>query len=292
MKGTLSQLKRALLLTFWAALLCACSQSATSQPSQPEPSEDAPPPIALQLYTLRDYGTLDDKLSLAAEVGYAGVELYTTYDLDARALAQKVASHGLEITSQHVNLSDLRYHLDDVVTYARALGIGTVILPWLDDEERPESAAAWAALGQELGAYGQRLADEGITLGYHNHAFEMAEVEGKPALEWLFEGASVGVLKWQPDVAWIRLGGRDPAALIAAHRERVISMHAKDVAPDDEGSFADVGYGTLDWSAILAAAADTPLAWYIVEHDHPGDPVQNVIRSFDFLEAALRGAGE
>ena len=70
-------------------------------------------------------------------------------------------------------------------------------------------------------------------------------------------------------------------------------MHAKDVAaPDDEGSFADVGYGTLDWSAILAAAADTPLTWYIVEHDHPGDPVQNVIRSFDFLEAALRDTSE
>ena len=114
----------------WAVLLCACSQSATSQPTQPSPPSDpgrAPLPIALQLYTLRDYGTLDDKLSLAAEVGFEGVELYTTYGLDAAVLAQKVASYGLEITSQHVNLSDLRYRLDSVITYARALGVDTVV---------------------------------------------------------------------------------------------------------------------------------------------------------------------
>ena len=273
-------------------VLGACGQPATGQPDRTV--QPAPPaeilPIALQLYTLRDYGTLDDKLELAASVGFSGVEIYQTYDLGADALARKAAEHGLAITSWHVGLGTLRYDLENTVRYAQSLGVDTLILPWLKDEERPNSGAGWSALGRELGDYGRRLAREGLTLGYHNHAFEMAELEGKSALEWLFEGASAEDLKWQPDVAWIRLGGRNPATLINTYSERVVSMHAKGVAedPGEEGGFADVGYGTLDWTAILRAAEGSPLEWYIVEHDQPTDPEKSVARSFAYLETALR----
>ena len=293
-------LSRFALITVLLSSLVACGQPATEprRPVAEPPGEAAPdpaPPVALQLYTLRDYGTLDEQLALAAETGFVGVELYQTYDLSAEALAQKVASYGLEITSQHVNLGDLRYSLENVMSYGRALGVDTVILPWLSDEERPRGAAGWLELGRELDGYGRALGEAGFTLGYHNHDFEMKDVEGKPALAWLFEGASAERVKWQPDVAWVRIGGQDPATLLHTYRDRVVSMHAKDVAEDrgSEGGFADVGYGTLDWADILGAAAETPLEWYIVEHDQPSDHARSVTRSFDYLsdhlEAAERG---
>ena len=68
-------------------------------------------------------------------------------------------------------------------------------------------------------------------------------------------------------------------------------IHCKDVAPEgenqDQMGFADVGYGTLDWSALLPAAKAAGAEWYIVEHDLPKQPLASVKRSFEFLAKQL-----
>ena len=83
-------------------------------------------------------------------------------------------------------------------------------------------------------------------------------------------------------------GGADPKAWIDAHAARISTAHVKDIAPEgensDEDGWADVGHGTVDWKALMAAlrAAGTDL--FVMEHDNPSDMQRFAERSI----AALR----
>src|SRR5690606_26350236 len=103
--------------------------------------------------------------------------------------------------------------------------------------------------------------------------------DSQTGLELLLE-ASGPALAVELDLAWVARAGHDPAAFLGRFPGRVFAVHAKDNAPDgqaqDEQGFAAVGQGVLDWKAILPAAADAGVQWYIIEHDLPLDPATGV----------------
>jgi sugar phosphate isomerase/epimerase len=51
---------------------------------------------------------------------------------------------------------------------------------------------------------------------------------GSQALDALFEGGPS--LEWQADVGWIARAGADPVAAVEARRDRLTSVHLKDLA--------------------------------------------------------------
>ncbi len=79
--------------------------------------------------------------------------------------------------------------------------------------------------------------------------------------------------------------------MLRKYAGRIPRVHVKDLAPagsgQDEGGFADVGYGTVDWSAALPAIQAAGSEWYVVEHDQPRQPLTTIRRSFEFLKGRL-----
>ena len=67
------------------------------------------------------------------------------------------------------------------------------------------------------------------------------------------------------DTYWVQHGGEDPAEYIRKMPGRTPLIHIKDMAED--GAFAEVGEGVLDWEAIFEASEAGGAAWYIVEQD-------------------------
>ena len=68
------------------------------------------------------------------------------------------------------------------------------------------------------------------------------------------------------DVYWVARGGVDPAAFLRQHLDRIGAVHFKDMGQD--GSFAEVGQGTLDFPGMMEVLAAKPdLDWIIVEQD-------------------------
>jgi sugar phosphate isomerase/epimerase len=189
-----------------------------------------------------------------------------------------------------VQLADLRGDLDGVVAFNRAIGNTTLVVPYLDKKDRPTDAAGWTTLGQELGRIATQLRAKGMRLAYHNHDFELVDFDGRTGLELLFAAAGPD-LQTELDLAWVARAGYDPAVMLATFQGRVFAVHAKDNAPkgqaEDEGGFAAVGQGTLDWSAILPAAAEAGVQWYIVEHDQPRDPAKVIQAGADYLRDHL-----
>lgn len=247
-------------------------------------------PIAVQMYTLRNVATLGEQLKIVHDAGVHAVETVGTQDVTAAELKQLLDKYAIKAVSTHVQLADLRKDLDAVVAFNQTLGNTHLVVPYLGDKERPTDAAGWTALGKELGDIASKVQARGMTLAYHNHDFELVDFGGKTGLELLFDAAGPA-LKSELDLAWVARAGYDPAAMLGKFSGRVFAVHAKDNAPKgeaaDEGGFAALGQGVLDWKTILPAAAKAGVQWYIIEHDQPRDPAAVVKAGADYLREHL-----
>lgn len=268
-----------LALLFLAALPAFARQSAAPQQ-----------PIAVQMYTLRNAGSLEQQLKIVHDAGVTAVETVGTQNVSAEALKQLLDRYSLTVISSHVPLADLRGDLDGVVAFNRSIGNTTLVVPYLDEKDRPTDAAGWTALGRELGGIATRARAKGMHLAYHNHDFELVDFDGRTGLELLFAAAGPD-LQTELDLAWVARAGYDPALMLGKFRNHLFAVHAKDNAPTgqaaDEGGFAAMGQGVLDWSAILPAAAGAGVQWYIVEHDQPRDPAKVIQTGADYLRQHL-----
>ncbi|CAM3230711.1 sugar phosphate isomerase/epimerase [Paracoccus nototheniae] len=247
-------------------------------------------PIAVQMYTLRDHGTLDEQLAAVQAAGITAVETVGMQDSSAEDLSALMTEYGVEAISTHAQLDDLRADLQAVIDFNKAIGNAVITVPYLAEEARPTDAAGWTALGEELAGLSDALQAEGMTLAYHNHDFEMAEFDGRTALEIMMEAAGDDVLA-ELDLAWVARGGLDPVEYLDRFDGRVFAIHAKDNAPEgeaeDERGFKALGEGVLDWAAILPAAEEVGTQWYIIEHDQPLDAAEVVMTGATFLTENL-----
>lgn len=247
-------------------------------------------PIAVQMYTLRNAGPLDQQLKIVHDAGVRAVETVGTQNASAAELKQLLDRYSIKAVSSHVQLAELRDNLDAVVAFNRSIGNSTLVVPYLDQKDRPRDAGGWTALGRELGRIARQVCGRGMQLAYHNHDFELVDFNGRTGLELLFDAAGPE-LQTELDLAWVARAGLDPVVMLGKFRGHVFAVHAKDNAPkgqaEDEGGFAAVGQGVLDWNAILPAAANAGVQWYIVEHDQPRDPAKVIQAGADYLREHL-----
>lgn len=247
-------------------------------------------PIAVQMYSLRNAGSLDQQLKIVHDAGVGAVETVGTQGVSAPELKQLLDRYAIKAISSHVSLAELRKDLPGVVAFNRSIGNTTLVVPYLDAKDRPTDAAGWTALGQELGRISKQVRAEGMRLAYHNHDFELVDFNGRTGLELLFAAAGPD-LQTELDLAWVARAGYDPAVMLGKFRGRLFAVHAKDNAPkgqaEDEGGFAAIGQGVLDWNAILPAAAGAGVQWYIIEHDQPRDPATVIKTGADYLRDHL-----
>lgn len=237
--------------------------------------------LALQMYTLRNVGTLEQQFAMAQTSGFSAVELVGTQDVSAAEMKKLLEKYQLTVASDHIQLADLRSNAAEIIAFNKAIGNKVLVVPYLQIPDRPESAAGWKKLAHELDALGSQVRKQGMVLAYHNHDFELKKYDGKTALEILFDNSAPENLKVELDVAWVSRGGQDPVRLLKKYHGRIHAIHAKDNAGigirNDEMNFAPAGEGLLAWNEVLPAAVKADTRWFIVEHDLPKDP-QSVIR--------------
>ncbi len=247
------------------------------------------PQLGLQLYTVRQADlALGDLLREVAAAGYAGVETVGTQGVAPEALRAALSEAGLALASAHVPLADLRRDPDAVAATHLTLGTPMLVVPWLAPEDRPSDLPGWTALGRELDALGERLDAAGLRLAYHHHDFELARHGDGDGLTALLDAAAPERLSVELDSGWLAALGEDPVAWLAAWGPRVARLHLKDLDLRLTPPWTDVGDGTLDVAAVLGAAAAHGVAWALVEHDAPADPLATARRSATAASRVLR----
>ena len=183
-----------------------------------------------------------------------------------------------------MGIEKLEHALEYVVAFHKEVGNDTLIVPWLAPEERND----WQKLADRLNAIYEQLKPSGMNFLYHNHDFEMVDVDGKTALDVVLENTHPEI-GFELDLAWIKVGNQDVLDFLSRYSGRVSRLHFKDVGTDKshEGGLADVGSGTLLWDKIIPAAKDTGAEWFIVEHDFPTVPLESIKNSAAFLKDKL-----
>lgn len=233
--------------------------------------------FSFQLYSARNFPPLAETLKLLKAAGFASVEGYGGLYADvaqARALAESLREVGLTMPSGHFNLAMIEDEPDQVLEIAKALNVETVYCPYLLPDQRPTTGADWLAFGKRLQEAGRPIRDAGLGFGWHNHDFEFVRtVDGAIPQVAIFEGGPD--LEWEADLAWVVRGGADPLEYIKTFGSRLTSVHMKDIAPagenKDEDGWADLGHGTVDWKALMAALRGTSCKYFVLEHDNPSD---------------------
>ncbi len=173
-------------------------------------------------------------------------------------------------------LDNIRYGLEG----AARLNQKHLVLPAL----MPNNFATQAKIDESielLRQAGELCATAGVQFGYHNHDWEFKAIEGVVPFDLMLETIEPDLMASQLDVYWVTKGGRDPLDYFALHSDRIPSCHLKDM--DSDGDFADVGYGTIDFPAVVAAAMGAGTEYYFVERDGPPEPMNTAKRAYAYL---------
>ena len=240
-----------------------------------------PAPLSVQLYSVRDAIAADPAAALerVASVGFTTVELFGFVDR-ADEYASLLPAFGLTPSSGHASL--LGRDLVPAIEAAKKIGITTLIDPMVAPERWTNSDDV-VALATELNAIARIAADEGITVGYHNHWWEFQTMDGTTAFEAFADNLDAAVVL-EVDTYWAAVAGLDAAALLRRLGDRVRFIHVKDgdLSRDNLAQVA-VGSGRMPVADVLAAS---PQAVRVVElDDFAGDVFDALADSVAFLTA-------
>lgn len=225
-------------------------------------------PIALQMYTLRNECEVDFRGTLrkVASLGFQGVELAGYGGIPVGELKELLDELGLKVAACHVPLAVIESNLAEVIQEQIVLESKFLVCPYLLPEKRTE--ADYQSLITFLNKAGAKCQKAGISLCYHNHDFELDNLQdGRTALDTIMQETDVSFVFAEPDVYWLSKREYDPAKWIDTFRERTKLVHLKDMTKDEEGFFAEVGTGAIDFQSILKQGNEADIQWWIIEQD-------------------------
>ena len=227
--------------------------------------------FSLQLYSLREVPTLRQRMEIAAQAGYTGVE-FAGYDgIAGPEMRRLLASLGLRGTGSHVAYDALRDDLDGCVRYCLEAGITSAACPGCEMNDRDQALAQ----AEFLEACAERFGAEGIPFAYHNHAHEFADAgNGETLFDVLLHNTSK--LGAELDVFWAAYAGVDPLAFIQTYAGRVPLLHFKEFGA--ENANVELGRGCLAFAALARAGLAQGTRELIVEQEQYTMPPEESIR--------------
>ena len=266
-------------------------------------------PVAIQVYSVRDDAAKDLRATLEKikEIGYDGVEFAGLYGNKPEDIAKMCKEIGLVPISAHVPYVEMVADPEGVLSQYKTIGCKYVAIPYLAPEHRPDTPNFRDVI-ENAKMLGKVAKSMGMQLLYHNHEFEFLKINGKYALEILYDSVDADLLKTQLDTCWVNVGGEEPAAYVRKFTGRAPVVHLKDFKGEksenmyeligfNEGEvpkrpdgfeFRPVGSGAQNFPAILAASEDAGAEWVVVEQDQPSmglTPMECAAKSRAYLKS-------
>jgi len=259
--------------------------AAAALPAWPAPSAaDRLKRIGMQLYTVRDAlkADFDGTLQKVAAIGYKEVEFAGYMGRTPEEVKASLQRAGLSAPAEHVDLEVLEKDWTATVEAAHTVGHEYLVVAWIDAARRG-SVDDYKRIADIFNRIGRQANAVGLRFGYHNHAYEMAPLEGQVPYDVLLQHTDPDLVCFEMDLYWTVDGDKDPLAYFAKYPGRFPLVHVKDRTAS--GQMVDVGAGTIDWTAIFAHRKQAGIKHEFVEHDDPGDPFASITASYAYLRA-------
>ena len=274
--------RRSFLSACGAALLAACTRAGNTTPDRRLER------IGVQLYTVRRDLARDFEgtLKSIADIGYDDLEFAGYHDKSPAEVRAILSRIGLAAPSSHVPIDAFRNDVVKVIADAKEVGHSYLIVPWLDPAQR-RTLDDYRRLAEDLNRAGEKVKDAGMQLGYHNHDFELVQLEGSVPLDLLIERTDPQLVVMELDLYWVTKAGADPLTYFARYPGRTHLVHVKDSAGAPEHRMVDVGAGTINFGNIFVRGEQAGIRHAFVEHDDPPNPLATLRASYEHL-AQLR----
>jgi sugar phosphate isomerase/epimerase len=234
----------------------------------------------LALYTVREDMTTNPKIALEkiSDIGYtyieaAGYEDGKFYGMQPLEFRNTLYDLGLIPISSHQPTVTLE-NADQMIADVKAAGFRYFVIPippmghfQFDKETRSMSMSEdLELLTHILNTIGKKCKDAGLELLYHNHDFEYKKnAQGIVPIEYFLENTNPEYVNFQMDLFWVTKAGADPVVYFNNYPGRFKLWHVKDM--DEEGKFAPVGTGKINFERILKEKDLSGMKFYLVEQD-------------------------
>ncbi len=235
--------------------------------------------VGLQLYTLRTEMSQDFAGTLArvAGLGFKEMEFAGYMGNSANQVRGMLDANGLTSPASHIQLQAIRDNLEGEIEFAQTLGQKYIVVPVVAASER--TIADYHRHAEALNRAGEACKAAGLKMGYHNHDFEFATIDGQRPYDILMDETDPELVTMELDLFWITKAGVDPLEYINKYPGRFSMLHVKDM--DANGGMADVGRGTIKFAELFSHVDTGGFEHYFIEHDNPGDGLASIGYSID-----------
>ena len=252
----------------------------------------------LALYTVREEMSKDPSATLkaVADAGYAYVEAagYSEgkfYGMSPEDFGKLLKEVGLKPVSTHQGGMTME-NVDQMIADVKKAGFKYFVIPvppmghFKVEEGKMGMSEELEFLTEVLNSVGKKCKNAGLELLYHNHDFEFVKNEaGIVPIEYFLEHTDADTVNFEMDLYWVTRAGADPLAYFEKYPGRFKMWHVKDM--DDEGKFAPVGKGNIDFGRILEQKEQSGMKYYYVEQDRTWDE-----KPMDVIKVSHKGLKE
>jgi sugar phosphate isomerase/epimerase len=234
-------------------------------------------PIGCQTYPVRDAlsKNFPETLKTLHDIGYRTIEMcsppgYRTsgfgglVDLTAAQIRKTIEDAGLRCESCHFTPAEFKNNLAERIQFAKDLGLQQMVLSTFNI---PATAplADWTRAAEDLNRAAVEVQKAGLRLGFHNHNFEFARIDGVLIYDHLMSKLDPKLVGMQFQVAVISIGFQ-AAEYLRKYSGRFLSLHLADWN-EAEKKQVPVGSGVVNWKDLFAAAKSAGVRNYFVEMD-------------------------
>ena len=237
--------------------------------------------IGVQLYSIKTISEsegLKASLKKAHELGYDCVEFAGYFGLTADEINDLLKEFSLEAAGIHQGVDGLRNDFDGVIGFAKAIGAYSLCVPWYNCSTVEE----WENFAKEINEYGKKFREAGILFGYHNHAHEFNEIDGKRPIDIILENTDAENVFFEMDTHHVVNGKCSPVEYAAKYKDRIPVIHVKE---NKSGNDCALGTGDIDFPAVFKNAGKINV--YIVENENHGTNIKELEDSAIYLKSIL-----
>ncbi len=279
------------ILMLFIAMFFACKENKTKEKEIVDSEEAMPSEVekygGLALYTVRDAmgENAKETLKTVADAGYKNIEsanysdgkFYNMSPEDFKAYLKEI---GLNPISTHQGSVTLE-NADEMMADVKAAGFEYFVVPvppmGMFESNSEDGTMGMNGTAEELAnildTLGEKANAAGLKLLYHNHDFEFKKnSDGIVTIDYLLENCNPDLVNFQMDLYWVTKAEADPLAYFEKYPGRFKIWHVKDM--DDQGRFAPVGQGKIDFQRILAQKEQSGMEYYMVEQDMTFDGLE------------------
>nr|WP_249356187.1 sugar phosphate isomerase/epimerase [Maribacter sp. ACAM166] len=236
----------------------------------------------LALYTVRDDMGTNAKATLqaVADAGYKNIEAAgyqdgKFYNMTPVEFKKTLKSMGLKPISTHQGSVTLE-NADQMMADVKTAGFKYFVIPvppmgmFEVNKEGMGMDGSVEDLAKILNTLGHKAKKAGLKLLYHNHDFEFKKnTDGIVPIDYLLENLDPKYVNFQMDLYWVTKAEANPIAYFNKYPGRFKIWHVKDM--DEQGRFAPVGQGSINFKNILDNKILSGMKYYMVEQDKTFD---------------------